>query len=145
MAVELFTRQEFERALPGARLVGCHGHEYVYAVGTSHPRVSIRVHSSVNVRTGRADGTGENSIRMYLYLEDAGRSLGKDGTEYTTRVKGWQARLGDKIAALRARVRKCPECGGVGIVRAVRKEGPNRGRRFWSCVDRGCWGGWVEK
>jgi hypothetical protein len=146
MAVERFTRHEFELALPEARLVGYYGRELVYEVPTMHPRVVIRIHSSINVRTGRADETGENSIRMYLFHLDCDRSLGKgDGTEYTARVSGWERRLREKLAALQGRVRVCQTCNGPAVVRTVKKAGPNKGRGFWVCLDKCCWGGWADE
>lgn len=41
----------------------------------------------------------------------------------------------------------CPKCGEPSLaLKQVRKEGPNKGRRFWSCQNKKCneWVGWEE-
>ena len=108
MAIEQFTKSQFEQALPKVAWthVFTQG-EWVYYIPvfrqTSKDNVPtnkrIVVRSSVG-RDGYAAGTGSDSIRHWVEYQSKGRwwPLTKDTKNYTTRVAGWEERL---IAALR--------------------------------------------
>jgi hypothetical protein len=118
MAIERFSREQFEAALPvrestGDALwysLGVVHREYTYAVCPSkYARIIVR--SSITW-DGVAEAVGQNSIRMYL--EAAVPVLARDKTTevtswqpvqagpdaYTTRQKGWEERLRDKLRVM---------------------------------------------
>ena len=157
MAVEIFTREQFDKALTEAWQIitgepttdivrlGIVGGEYVYRVIVSNEAgIAIDVRSSVGP-DGASAGTGEDSIRLVVrYSDGTGwRVRGKGPDAYTTRVKGWEQRLSLKLAGLydaltpiRQRVPK------GGQLCTVQKDGPNKGRYFVR-VD-GAFSGWLD-
>jgi len=160
MAVERFSCADFEDALPrdkeGNSLWEQRetvGHEYTYAVPIINGTVlsgelEIRVHSSVNQRTGWSDGTGENSIRLYLYSPKYKKSLGKTESRWITRVSGWDKRMIKQLRELYARGLKSSRCRKCGELQGVftAKTSKNKGRQFHICLNDDCkeWGGWIE-
>ena len=160
MPIERFSQTKFESALPRDKAEnplwerrGIVGHEYTYSVpiinGTvKRGELEIRIHSSVSQRTGLADGTGENSIRLYLFSPKYNKSLGKTESRWITRIPGWQERLIKQLRELykrglkSSRCRKCGELQGVFTAKTAK----NKGRQFRVCLDDECkkWGGWVK-
>ena len=160
MAVERFSRADFEDALPrdkkGKNLWERRetiGHEYTYAVpiinGTvKSGELEIRVHSSVSEWTGYADSLGENSIRLYLYSPKYKKSLGKTESRWITRVSGWDKRMIDQLRVLYARGLKSSRCKKCGELQGAftAKTAKNKGRQFRVCLNDDCkeWGGWIN-
>lgn len=150
MAIERFTQQEFEQALrsihAGMEHLGLDAGEQSYALPvTESARILVR--SSID-QTGVAADTGEDSIRLYIQILQpvAGsqvkvwRAAGRKVDAYTTRVAGWEKRMGDKVAQLFERAKQvrqpvglCPQCNQPMWVGFVAKEGDNKGRPFASC------------
>jgi hypothetical protein len=106
MSVKIFTKDEFEQAIATFKpeSLGLDQGEYTYIVATSHDQVRIKVRSSVH-SSGKSAQTGEDSIRLILEVKagKAWKPVGKGPDAYTTRVRGWQKRLNDKINAMRAK------------------------------------------
>lgn len=148
MAIVRFSTKQFEDALPvGAAFQSIQNGERVYSLPIN-PHVHIFIRSSIGPN-GFANDTGEDSIRMWIEVlrEDGTRqSLAKneDLSRYTTRVSGWEMRMNDKLEELvkvASRIQKsisvCPDCGKPKWLNITKKEGPNKGRPFASCANRG--------
>ena len=61
--------------------------EYQYLLKTSHPIVKIMVYSSVDKRTNRTRGVGEDAIRLVLWNSKDNRPLGKGKRVYRVTSK----------------------------------------------------------
>lgn len=149
--IELFTRAEFEQALfdEHRRItkesgplpihpMGLVAGEYCYRLLISQ-QVSIVIRSSLDA-TGRAAATGEDSIRLIAECSDGTGwyAVGKGSDAYTTRVKGWQKRLGAKLEALVGTYGAVRGRLAIGErLRVVKKAGPTKGRLFASAADGG--------
>jgi DNA helicase-2/ATP-dependent DNA helicase PcrA len=131
--IEHFDIEQFQAALKSMGLESVHyleKNEYCFDV--PYKGINIHIRSSIG-ENGKSDGTGENSIRVYMR---AGQDyLGKIDA-YTTRVKGWEARLGDKIDEIkhyRDLSGDCPACKKSMGVYKVKKKNENHGRLFARC------------
>jgi ssDNA-binding Zn-finger/Zn-ribbon topoisomerase 1 len=155
MAIEIFTKEQFESALPihnesGEELwahLGMHQGEHIYLVPIDD-RVGVFIRSSVK-KDGYSADTGQDSIRAWLvtYKHDAKsntygwNNLGGKVNKYTTRVAGWEKRLINVIKELWGWRRKsgdCPTCNDPKSVFKVRKKGKNKGRVFAKCNKKEC-------
>jgi hypothetical protein len=134
---EQFTKEQFEAALPinktnGRQLwlyKGFIDGEHVYSVPIDSVSV-ISIRSSIN-ESGRAAGTGKDSIRCFL-LDNQGNPLGSKVSKWVTRVPGWGERMKESIRIL-WKMRKAAGNNGDGSPRKifkVKKEGVNKGRFF---------------
>ena len=149
MSVERFTAKKFEDALKEAfptkgqvRYLGLVKGEHCFFV-VCDTKVGVYIRSSVK-RSGVSAETGEDSIRMMLVhdwqcdpYELYRNTMGKADT-YTTRTKGWERRMADKIKMLidwRRVAGDCPKCKKPLKIATVRKETPNKGRKFATCFD----------
>ena len=113
MAVEQFTKAEFEDALPKHRDSGrplwihtglVQGeHEYCVHVtdGDTSTNKLIRIRSSIG-ENGVSANSGKDSIRLWIEYEykDRYHPLKKHKTRWTTRVPGWQERMTEKLREL---------------------------------------------
>lgn len=147
--VDIFTKQQFEDALPrhketGAQLWSCAGlvdGEWTYQMQIGKDeRVIIEIRSSVG-GDGRSAGKGDNSIRAYLVWFDphakAWRPLGSKVQRWVTRQTGWQDRLTEMLRTLymwRIKAGDCPKCGEPRKIFKVGKPGPNHGRVYAKCM-----------
>jgi hypothetical protein len=151
MTIERFTKAQFESVLPDGCWESCGvvGSEHVYAIPVQGKRLKggeleIRIHSSVNARTGMADGTGENSIRAYLFSPKHGKPIFKRD-RWTTRQPGWDKRLYEllrEMYGMGLKSARC-KCGELQATYVARTE-KNAGRKFRKCLSCGQWGGWVD-
>ena len=137
MATEEFTRNEFEKALTemsktGKQLweyVGVIKGEHVYRIPVMRSKslsevgtptgLFVMINSSVSSWTNVADGSGENSIRIWVVDSD-GNPMFKKEDAWTTRVRGWQNRMREKIHEQYRKAlscKRCPKCGGWMVVR----------------------------
>lgn len=108
MPIETFTKADFEQALPTHKETGdplwIHAGliagEHVYHVDVAGTNKRIVVRSSVG-RDGVSAGAGKDSIRLSLlyFYRDEWRPLAKLD-RWTTRQKGWQGRIHDKLHEL---------------------------------------------
>lgn len=141
MSVEIFTRQQFERALPvnkttGEALwvaTGLQKGEYTYKIPVNNS-CSIEVRSSVHA-DGFSAPTGDDSIRAWLVGVD-GQPVGSKVQAYVTRTSGWDTRMVNmlrRLFTMGLQVTKCPQCNKVAQVFKVKKEGPNKGKLFTKC------------
>jgi hypothetical protein len=120
MTTEMFLTSDFEKALPKHRqtgkplwvYAGFIDGERVYDVPVKDGLV-VRIKSSIGY-AGISDDCGENSIRIWVVDSTTGNALIKKEDAWTTRVKGWQTRMLDKIRKQYAKaqaLRRCPKCG----------------------------------
>ncbi len=155
MAVDIFTKEQFENGLPvhnktNERLwqpLGIVKGEYCYLVTPFADRpFKIYVRSSVD-SSGYNRATGEDSIRCHIVLDQEGEYLtwGNKSQKYVTRVRGWETRLTDVLRLLAGQIKEtpihCPKCGKSHTVKPfIAKKGKpeNKGRRFLSCYQEGC-------
>lgn len=154
MAIDIFTVEEFEEALPVHKEtgepvwvgLGLLDGEYVYTIPVVDNELYILVRSSIQ-EDGLSAGVGEDSIRAWLVNKDW-QPVGSKISFWTTREPGWQERMVDTLRKLWNRARDagfCPVCGRVRGVFRVRKNNKNKGKLFYNCIAR-CDGsfGWVE-
>lgn len=143
MSVEIFTKKQFEDALPKHKTSGqalwtekgLDKGEYTYGMKIKDG-VHISIRSSVKVH-GTSAETGKDSIRAHL-CDVEGKPLGSKVNAYTTRVKGWEERLTGILRELWGRgmndkLKPCPSCGKMKGVFQVKKDGKNKGRLFVAC------------
>lgn len=134
MATERFSKAEFEKALAGTGYTfgsgAIMGGEYRF-YSTIRKGLLLAVNSSIS-STGFADGTGENSIRIWV-CDENGKPLAGKTQAYVTRVAGWQVRLNKVVRETVESVKElvdspsCPKCGGLMVQRkSARGE-------FWGC------------
>jgi len=157
MGVEIFSREEFEAALPVHSVtkeplwvsLGLIEGEYAYLVVPNSDRpYGVEVRSSVK-QHGTSAGTGEDSIRCWpVKWEGIGEGqlrlhqYGSKATRWITRVPGWQERLTNNLRFLSRvlnSVRPCHKCGVDCVPFKVKKEdSPNKGRHFCTCKNPNC-------
>ena len=107
--VEVFTKQQFEDALPsddktGKRLwicVGMQHGEWMYSVPVVGTNKFVMIRSTV-LSDGSSAGTGKDSIRMWVEYEWQGKRHPIGKANWTTRESGWQQRMLEKIRTLYA-------------------------------------------
>ena len=148
MTTDRFTTEQFEKVLHDFIVAhpktyscvtskGLVAHEYRYAVpvnDTGHGQVIVEIASSINY-SGFADGTGENSIRLWLTGED-GLPLGSKISRWVTRVSGWEGRITqqlEKLSAMGEEIQWCTKCSSIEKIFIVKKDGKNKGRLFIKC------------
>lgn len=149
MTTERFSKQEFESALQNYQpeSMGLVDGEYRYCVNvkvikqdglcSERPmdmKINVFIASSIGP-SGYADGTGENSIRLWLG-DESDKPLGNKISRWVTRVPGWEKRMLEsleKLIAMGKRVEYCTKCHQVEKVFIVHKIGPNKGRIFKRC------------
>ena len=142
--VDIFTKQQFEAALPvsktGDKLwkpLGLMSGEKTYIVPiVGKPRFGIMVRSSVRF-DGKSAGTGEDSIRCWIVAHEPGYPpWGSKISKYITRTPGWDRRLIDtlkKLYKMALAIKDCEHCKQPMKVFKVKKEGPNHGKIFLKC------------
>jgi hypothetical protein len=141
MAVEIFTKSEFESKLPkhnktGEVLwehAGVYKGEHTYKLSFDHGHnIKILIRSSIKT-DGFSAETGKDSIRAWL-IDQNSNVIGSKTQSYVTRTKGWDVRLVNmlrKLATLGNKIKPCPTCQilmGVG-----EGKGPNKGKFYISC------------
>lgn len=82
--------------------VGSIKNEECWAMPIGVGKLRILIRSSINSSTGLSASCGEDSIRLIIERKQGEKwvPLGKGPDAYTTRLKGWQNRLRDKIKYL---------------------------------------------
>jgi len=145
--VDIFTKDQFEAALPSDKATGKRLWEYVGLIQGEHTyRVkpfalpyAIEVRSSVK-GNGTSAGTGEDSIRCWI-TTDTGAPFGGKIGRWTTRLPGWQERLTVALRTLAGMIKSikaCPSCGSpCPVWKAGNKAKPeNKGRLFRNCPNK---------
>ena len=141
MSVEIFTKAQFEQALPVDRntgealwvSTGLHLGEYTYKIKVNET-CSIEVRSSIHAN-GTSAPTGEDSIRARL-VGPNGELAGSKVQSYVTRTTGWNVRMVEmlrKLYSMGRHVVMCPQCNKLVQILKVKKEGPNKGKLFKKC------------
>jgi DNA helicase-2/ATP-dependent DNA helicase PcrA len=132
MTTERFSIQDFEtalsEALTGSGLSwvndGYRKNELRFHVEVSKSavtEVTVEIASSIGP-DGFADGTGDNSIRMWVM--GGGKPLAAKEQMYVTRVVGWQKRMATVLQAEIAKANDiplCPKCGNPMKLRTGRR------------------------
>lgn len=145
MPIEVFTKEQFEAALPKVRgertwvPMNVVQGEYVYRLPVNE-FVSIMIRSSVH-KNGTAAPCGEDSIRCYLINSTTAAPWGSKISKYVTRVPGWRDRMLETLRALwrlGSQVRVCPKCGKTAMKIFLCKTGENKGRPFLKCGGDDC-------
>jgi len=162
MAIDIFTTEEFENALPRDKStneplwikLGCISGEYSYLIPIDD-KVSIMVRSSIS-KSGTSADTGDDSIRAWLVTYETiekitgvvyrnFKPLGSKVSEYTTRVPGWGKRLVSNENSVvrtlwrwRKKAGDCKHCGTPQGVYKVKKNNQNKGRLFTKCNHPAC-------
>jgi len=135
MPVEIFTKEEFQEAMPPkATCLGLNKGELIWAIPMPHPKLRIVVRSSIHSQ-GQSAACGEDSIRLWLEGFDGKNwyTMGQKPDDYTNRVKGWQQRIKGKIrdvAKIACKVPKDLILQDGDKIFFVKKECPNKGRPF---------------
>lgn len=150
MAVEIFTKQQFEQALPTHRDTGSPLWTNVGLKKGEHTyRIPVNSTCSIEIRSVHANGfsapTGADSIRAWL-VDAEGNPVGSKVQSYVTRTAGWHFRLVDmlrKLYKMGSRVVMCPQCSKLVQVFKVKKEGPTKGALFTKCDCSGSFK-WLE-
>jgi hypothetical protein len=147
MAIDRFSRETFEAALPkhketGETLctpAGVVDGEYTYCMKVrelGEHIIFINIRSSVRP-DGVAADTGEDSIRCWLTDED-NKPVGSKVKSHVSRVNGWEGRMLAVLRELVIRARTiqlCPTCQKLMGIYKVKKDGKNKGRLFTKCFD----------
>lgn len=150
MAIDRFTIEEFEAALPhqadGTELFYRHGivnGEHVYSIPVSDT-VGIMIRSTID-ETGIAADIGKDSIRLYLVYA-GGNPVTKKLDTHTKRTPGWRENMTRKLRTLyklgKLASKECPCCGkrvfmGVASKKENKDGTPNQnyGKRFIRCLN----------
>lgn len=141
--IDQFTKDQFEEVLIkaahyfGLRFEqGNQDSEYTYRLWLDD-HIFISVRSSVSTRTGISDGTGQDSIRMYLMHAGSMQNTWLSQIDsLTNRKAGWEDRMFDKIGQL---VRLWKESGYCScgrptkIHKVTNKANKNYGRLYAKC------------
>lgn len=110
MTIDRFSKSDFEQALTDILNVKDNGlsfidlgldkGEYTYAIPVKDTNKRLMIRSSVK-SNGFSAGAGKDSIRLYVqyFYKSTWRPLAKLDA-YTTRVPGWQTRMGKKLREL---------------------------------------------
>lgn len=146
MTTERFTKEEFEEVLLSATeedaleiiergfVLGEWRYQIVANDLGKHGKVYVEIASSIG-RDGKADPTGQNSIRLWL-TDEKGAPRGSKVSRWVTRVAGWNRRLTDqldRLIGMAQAIRFCEKCNTVEKIFIVKKDGPNHGRLFLKC------------
>jgi len=152
MAIDCFTRAEFEAALPKLKgtgqalwsYSGFLGGEHTYIVPVK-PGVVIQVRSSIGA-DGYSRDAAKDSIRCWL-SDPTGKPLGSKYGRWVTRVPGWDKRL---VSVLRAlwkfghKLVACPKCGHqMSAFKCA--SGINDGRWYMKCTQCQWWDCWLKE
>jgi len=151
MSVEIFSKEEFEAALPvdreGNKLwfwAGLDRGEHAYIIEVQHD-VRITVRSSVGP-DGVSAASGQDSIRAWL-CDITDRPLMGKTQNWITRLPGWRDRLTRMLRELWKRgkaIERCPDCRVLKPIYKVKKDGPNKGRLFTKCPTCGEGFEWIN-
>jgi len=110
----------------------------VFPFGPGH--ICIRVYSGISKHTMQSREKGADAIRVVVFFRDTEGTIGKvGGNKRVHRVENWRNNLQNRIDAWEEAIEhKCDKCGSPMAVRTVKKEGPNKGRQFYSCLTKAC-------
>lgn len=154
MPTEIFTKEQFEKALPHDKHSGNPAYhpydgtsEYTYQIpiwgDDDMPLpVSILVMSSIRRGRDHCDGTGGNSIRAWLVGPDNKPLVSKDSIDqqrWVARTKNWRINM---LALLRDLYKiglalgRCPQCGSGPMRLLVTKNehSSNFNRQYLKCT-----------
>ena len=107
MSVEIFSKNDFEQALPAHKdtgkplwtALGLKSGEYTYSVPVNGGRVVAEIRSSVG-SNGVSAEAGSDSIRCWLVDTKTDKPVGSKVSRWITRQHGWQQRLTNELRVL---------------------------------------------
>lgn len=152
MTIDVFTKEEFEKALPDtAVFMGSILGELCWFVPVTK-LTGIMVRSSIGTYSQYSAGTGEDSIKALLMgagvvnapdWHSGLHGLGTKSQKYIKRVSGWEKRLANVLQTLTEWINKAGDCEKCGLSKHFHKANTlqNKGRVFAKCVR--CEGGFV--
>lgn len=131
--IERFSKDDFEKALP--QFINTGGERYELDLG----KAKLVINSSVD-EDGIARDTDKDSIRVFLFDSKGKFIITKNAKvmNYVTRVKGWEARLKEKIDLMIGYLNQTHPCEICGTMLHINRAGPqskNPGRLFLGCAD----------
>ena len=104
--------------------------------------IEMRVYSGIVGETSR--GKGLDAIRVELHWHKDGKVYRIGGSKRVHRVAGWKDNLTARMKGWKELLGPvCHHCGAPMVLREVKKDGPNKGREFYSCCrwrDTNCQG-----
>jgi len=100
---------------------------------------SIRVYTGINP-DGQSRAPGKDAIRVTVFFRDAAGNVSKiGGSKRVHRVENWRSNLQNRLDAWKEAIEHtCDKCGAPMARRTVKKNGPNQGRDFFSCLTKAC-------
>lgn len=154
MAIEKFTVEDFEAGLPHDKKknneaifahIGLHDGEHCWTYEMSRGQFRILVRSSID-RTGVSADTGEDSIRLMIERKKGGSwiPIGKGPDAYTTRIKGWQKRLKEKVITVHKKIAEIRYTVQDTEMVYFCSKGANIGRPFSKSVETGKFVRWLD-
>jgi hypothetical protein len=98
-------------------------------------KVSMRIYSGIDA-SGNSRDVGTDAIRVEFFWKDAqGEIIRIGGSKRVHRVANWRGNLQARINDWRECFGPLCKCGAPMVLRTVRKDGPNKGREFYSCAN----------
>lgn len=102
----------------------------------------IRVYTSVDIRTSVTRDCASDAIRVVV-INDAGYPIKRDGKGREARIyrtKNAKTNLYERCREIFkwAMENACQTCYHPLVERTVKKEGPNQGRKFLTCITDDC-------
>jgi len=135
-----FTVQEFEQCLEETELdferpdpeelSGTW--EYVYDAKSKNGTFTIRVWSTVDIRTDKARDDGSDAIRVVMLHTESGEPVLSE--KRTNRIQTWCKNLKNKISNLLEKRSEISICGSCGAVMVIRKNSET-GNKFFGCTN----------
>ena len=97
---------------------------------------SMRIYTGINP-DGNSRDVGKDAMRVEIWYRDSeGKPKRVGGSKRVHRVEGWRKNLQARIDGwLETLGPACPECGKPMAERTVKKDGPNKGKKFHGCID----------
>ena len=154
MAIDHFTKEQFEAALPNHKVTGqplwqeagLQSGEWCYKLPVTD-RIYILIRSSVH-QAGYSADTGMDSIRFWPIDEFTELPAGSKTLRWVDRKPNWQERLTSNLRLLYGLIKQagnCPTCGEPMYVYKA-KQGKRKGDFFAKC-SIGCAGSfkWLPK
>ena len=116
--------------------------EHVYERHSANYHCTIRIYTSIDIRTSVTRECAKDAIRMVV-INEAGYPVKEKGQSKSVTINRTQnalTRIRDRYEELRdwAKAHTCRTCYHPLVERRVKKEGPNKGRYFLTCVTEGC-------
>ncbi len=116
--------------------------EHIYERRSENFYCTIRVYTSVDIRSSVTRACAKDAIRVVV-LNEEGYPIKRDGKSREARIyrtKGAKDNLRKRVEELIfwIKTNACPDCRYPLTERVVKKEGANQGRPFLTCTNKDC-------